>query len=117
MAKRSNPAFAGFLAKAHAGGTVIEYGEAKIKVRNMSVGESQRLDKIRKAAEGKDGDPDAFTEELISVFIRYACDPETGEPFATEADRDEVRDNVPSGLIFRVFQAAATPDIKAAVKN
>lgn len=97
------------------GGTVIEYGDAKIKVRNISMGEARRIDSVRKAAE-EAGD-DSFAEELLTVFIQCAMDAETGEPWATEADRDGIRASVPSELILRVFQAAAVPDIGKTTKN
>ena len=97
------------------GGTVIEYGEAKIKVRNISMGEARRIDAVRKASE-EAGD-ESFAEELLTVFINCAIDAETGEQWATEADRDGIRESVPSELILRVFQAAAVPDIGKTTKN
>lgn len=115
-AKKPSAAFRGLLDSiGNAGGTVIEYGDARIRVRNISMGEARRIDAVRREAE-ESGD-ESFSEELLTVFIRCARDPETGEPFATEADRDTIRDSIPAELILRVFQAAAVPDIGKTAKN
>jgi len=115
MAKRSNPSFDRFLAKAQSGGTMLEYGEAKIRVLNMPVSESRRYSKMHEESQAEDGDPNAFIDALAEVFLEYGRDGETGEKF--DGSRSDVIESVPQGLLFRVFQAAATPDIKGAVKN
>lgn len=114
MAKRNSASFAEFLAKANASGVVIEFGGAKVKVRNMPVAESLRYGKMYAAAQAA-GDLEPFLDKLGEVFLEYATDVDTGESF--DSTPSEISNTVPQGLLFRVYQAAATPDIERAAKN
>ena len=97
-------------------GKVVEYGGARIMVSPLSVGESRRVEALRLSVADEGGN-DAFMDAIVGVFIKCAKDPDTGEPYATEAERAEIYDNVPTELVLRVLQASVSIDVQGAAKN
>lgn len=115
MAAKKSGALAGLIGKVSTQGRTVEYGGATILVAPLlSVGEARRLDAVRQRA---GTDDQSFIDELVSLFIARAKDPETGEPFASESERKQVTEEIPMDLLLKVLQAASGMDPAATAKN